>query len=412
MPTPSRPRDPRRTGKFPGDPESFRPFRPPMPSRFPARHLREVLSMARIVIVGGGVAGLSAAGVLARARRRPEILVLDSHGDHLYQPGLVRVPLEGEDPDLARPGDHLVRRGVAYRVGRVQAIDRDRREVRLEDGARVPYDWAILASGARLHHETVPGAREGAHNFHCRKAAARLGAELRRFDGGRILLGTLPGPFKNPAAVAEFACLLDEALRRRGLRPRTELTVFGPEPWPAPDGTLGRALLELLGERKIAYRGSLHLRSVDPAARRAHFDGEFLPYELLVVVPEHRPQPFVAASGLAGPREWIPVDPETLRAGDRLYAVGDTAELDAPKLGSAARLQARVAAGNVLDEIEGRAPSRRYDGRALLAVEAGGGKALDVRFLRNAPPRVRGPSRWTGWRKRLLKRVYFRWIGR
>lgn len=368
--------------------------------------------MPRVVIVGGGVGGLSAAGRLSRARKALEILVLDSHGDHLYQPGLVRVPLYGRADTLARPGHELIGRPVTYAVGRVKAIDPDRREVRLEDASRIPYDWLILASGTRLHHEAVPGARQASHNFHCRKAAERLREHLERFRGGRILLGSLGGSYKNPASVVEFACLLDEWLRHRDLRSRTELSVFGPHPLPVEDETLGRAAQEILSQRGIPFRGPVRLRHVDPAARRAHFDSEPVDYDLLVVVPEHRPQPLVAESRLAGPQGWIPVDPQTLKAADRLYAVGDTADLGAPKLGSAARLQGRVAAANILDEIEDRPPSHRYDGRAEVWVECGERKALDVRFRRAVPTEVRGPGRWTWWRKRILERVYFRRIGR
>jgi NADH:ubiquinone reductase (H+-translocating) len=103
----------------------------------------------RVVIVGAGFGGLSAAKVLAG---KPfDITVIDQHNYHLFQPLLYQVATAGLSPaDIASPIRGILAReqNVNVILGKVSAIDTERREV-LADGRRVPYDILILATGAR-----------------------------------------------------------------------------------------------------------------------------------------------------------------------------------------------------------------------------------------------------------------------
>jgi NADH dehydrogenase len=103
----------------------------------------------RIVIIGAGFGGLSAAKALARAAA--EVIVIDERNYHLFQPLLYQVATAGLSPaDIAAPIRGILTRHKNVRVllGRVTGIDVAARTVILRD-RKVPYDHLIIATGAR-----------------------------------------------------------------------------------------------------------------------------------------------------------------------------------------------------------------------------------------------------------------------
>jgi len=104
--------------------------------------------MARVVIVGGGFAGLSAARAFRGSAAR--VTLLDRHNYHLFQPLLYQVATAGLSPgDIASPIRWVLRRerNVQVLLAGVTAVDLARRELVLDDG-RLEYDYLILAAGA------------------------------------------------------------------------------------------------------------------------------------------------------------------------------------------------------------------------------------------------------------------------
>src|ERR1051326_5187988 len=104
-----------------------------------ASHINSMRS-PRVVIVGAGFGGLSAAKALAESEF--DVTVIDQHNYHLFQPLLYQVATAGLSPaDIASPirGILAPAPNVSVILGRVSSIDTDRREV-IADGRRVPYD--------------------------------------------------------------------------------------------------------------------------------------------------------------------------------------------------------------------------------------------------------------------------------
>ncbi len=150
------------------------------------------------------------------------------------------------------------------------------------------------------------------------------------------------------------------------------------------------------------------MASIDPERRELRAaSGETLGFDLLILVPPQKTAPLLRDSGLAGENGFAPADPRTLCAAPCIYAIGDNADLPAPKLGSAAVLQARVAARNVACELAGRPPGASYDGASAYLMETGRGRALLVRTSYDGPVRLSGPGRGQQVLKRLLDRFYF-----
>lgn len=105
--------------------------------------------LPRVVIVGGGFAGLWATRALAS--EAVQITLIDRRNHHLFQPLLYQVATAGlSAPDIAAPLRHILRRqkNVEVRLAEVVGIHKHAREVELADGRRLPYDILVVATGA------------------------------------------------------------------------------------------------------------------------------------------------------------------------------------------------------------------------------------------------------------------------
>ena len=104
----------------------------------------------RVVIVGAGFGGLWAAKTLANAP--VEVVVIDRQNYHLFQPLLYQVATAGLSPaDIAAPIRGIVGmcRNITVMLGAVESVDVLARKVLIEGGRSAPYDYLILATGAR-----------------------------------------------------------------------------------------------------------------------------------------------------------------------------------------------------------------------------------------------------------------------
>jgi NADH dehydrogenase len=110
----------------------------------------EGLAKARVVIVGGGFAGLEAAKALARAGADVEVVLVDQRNHHLFQPLLYQVATASLSPaDISAPIRKVLRhqRNCQVVMAKVLSVDVGQRRVVIE-GGQIPYDYLVLAAGA------------------------------------------------------------------------------------------------------------------------------------------------------------------------------------------------------------------------------------------------------------------------
>ena len=135
----------------------------------------------RVVIVGAGMAGLSAARHLSDTR--VHVTLIDEHNYTTFPPMLFYVATAFLSPeDVVRPIRALLphRGSVSFQLGRVAAIDLAGQRVRLEDDRAIPFDYLILAPGVVPAFGTVPGASQHAIPMKTALDAARLRNNLLR----------------------------------------------------------------------------------------------------------------------------------------------------------------------------------------------------------------------------------------
>lgn len=352
--------------------------------------------MARIVIAGGGVGGVTAAATLTPAARAGhEVLVVDRR-DRFFL-GLRKLWVLAGSADLASGSRSLAglsRYGARWVQDEVVAVDPDARRVRTRTGD-LAYDYLVVALGAQPRSDLVEGM-SWAVNLYDPDDVVRRGADVRGVRGGRVAVGILGLPYKCPPAPYEAVMLLEDFFRRQGLRDRVELVAFTPQPTslPAAGPAACSAVEGQLAAKGIRFEANRKTVRVEPG-RVVFEDGE-LECDVLVAVPPHRAPEVVVKSGLAE-GGWIRADPKTLRTRhERVFAVGDVVEIPMangmplPKAGVFAEAQARAAASQILHEL-GLGQPWEFDGYGYCFVEVGGQMATKVvgHFLARPGPEVR-----------------------
>jgi sulfide:quinone oxidoreductase len=241
---------------------------------------------------------------------------------------------------------------------------------------------------------------------------------LQDFEGGDIVVGIGGMPYTCPPAPASFAFLLDEQLRRRGLRDRSRIRFTTPIERVLAIPEAADVVEPRFEERDITVHRFANIEEVDAAKHQIHtLEGDSVDFDLAVVVPPHRGAPVVADSGLGDSSGWVPTDPATLRVPDfdGLFAIGDATDLPISKAGSTAHFEAPVVAEQIVARIRGRAPDpvrARYDGKVMCFLEVGAGKAAMLAFDYDRPIRSLRPSRRWYVARRLFDRAYWALVPR
>jgi sulfide:quinone oxidoreductase len=355
-------------------------------------------AVQRIVVLGGGVGGQVAATRLKqKLGAEARVTLVERSTTFTFAPSLLWLMVGKRQPrTITRDYSALSRRGIEVTHATVTGIDTAAAEVQTDSGT-IGYDYLVVALGAVLDPERMPGLAE--HTFHPYDlpSAERLRDALARFPGGRVSVAIASLPYKCPAAPYETAMLIDGYLRERGIREASKIDLYTPEPLPLPVAGpyAGYSVAAELAARGIGFHPRTQLEGVEPSALR--FGGESVPHDLAVVIPPHRPPDVLASAGLAGPNGWIPVDRSTLRTrASNVYAIGDNTAIPLengmllPKAGVFAHGEAEVVAENITRRIRGDLREEAFDGHGTCFLETGGGKSGLARgdFFASPLPKV------------------------
>jgi NADH dehydrogenase FAD-containing subunit len=316
----------------------------------------------KIVVAGGGFAGLEALFYLRYKLGNEANLTLVSDQDYfLFKPNTIYIPF-GEDPEkfripLARP---VLKKRITFYPGRAVGVDPIQRKLVLERG-EIDYDYLVLATGASMRPEEVPGLSEYACTLWTPEEMLRLRHQLaqvvERAGEGRKqdVVFVVPPNNKCSGPLYELVMMIDTWLRRHKVRDSVQITwatyessfiqAFGPR--------LHTVVSEEFAERGVEGHTGWMVSQVTPE-RVIFQDGSSLPFDLLVSFP-----PYAARQAFAGlpsdPRGFIKVDPDSRRVKgmESIFAVGDAADFPI-KQAFLALLQGDAAAECIAAEIQKR----------------------------------------------------------
>lgn len=241
-----------------------------------------------VVVIGGGQAGASCVFRLrARGYEGPVTLVCGEPEPPYQRPPLSKKYLTGEyarERLFLRPQASYGELGIALMLGRqAVAIDRQRREVRLDDGRTLAYEALVLATGARAR-ALPPALADGFENLYPFRTLADTRALQDEMQAGRRLLVIGGGYIGLETAAVARQLGLDVVLVEQA--PRILQRVAAPE-----TSDVFRSLHRAHGVNIIEGRAALRLEGEGARARAAVLDdGRRLDFDLAVVgigiVPE------------------------------------------------------------------------------------------------------------------------------
>ncbi len=339
-----------------------------------------------VLILGGGSGGLNSANRLKELLgERATITIVDREKKFTMGLSLLWLMTGAKEvEEITTSKEKISEKGVNFVNAEVQNIDIENKVVRTNAG-QLSYDYLVIALGAELAPEKIEGFRESALHMYTLEDAIKLRDALLSFGGGSIKIVVSSTPFKCPAAPYEAAMLLDHYLQFKGIRDKSDIQVFTPEPLPMPVAgpDVGNAIVSMLNERSIKFNNNMKLSSIDRDSKSIVFEnGARESYDLLIAIPPHTSPKVVRESGLADLSSgWVPVEPGTMQTRyDKVYAIGDVAAVKLPsgmmlpKAATFAFGQSEVVAHNIASSILGL-ETRRWDGFGECFIEAGSGKA-------------------------------------
>ncbi len=286
----------------------------------------------RIVVLGGGFGGLESLFYLKHVLHdRAQLTLVTDRPHFVFKPNTIYIPF-GESPDkyevdLTSP---LRKQSIELFQATVQSLDPAANTVETDRGP-VGYDYLVVATGAKMRPQEVPGLAEhavtvwtSADMLVLRERIARIVERAKEGQRSQVLF-LVPPNNRCSGPLYEMVCMLETYLHRQHCRDAVELVfatkenafieAFGPR--------LNTVVAEEFQERKIAGYTRHVVSEVEPERVRFENGAEFS-YDLLVSFP-----PYVAASHYpalpSDERGFIGVDPSTRRVNgqERIFAVGD-----------------------------------------------------------------------------------------
>jgi len=377
-----------------------------------------------VVVLGGGIGGVAAASHLRRQLSRDDRVALVNKGKkHLFLPSLLWVTFGLREPvTIERDLSILEKKGIDVVIGDITGVDTDNNKV-LIGGDELSYDYLVVALGADLEFDRIPGLAEGGQTFYNLEGALKLNKELDEFQSGRLAVVVSDMPYKCPAAPFEASMLIEERLKKRGVRDKIDMQVYIPTPLPmgVAGAKVGKAVMGLVESKDVGFNVNMKLSSVNIKAGTLVFnENDEVGYDLLVAVPPHVAPSAVRVSKIAGPNGWIPVDPNSLATKvPNVFAIGDVASIKLsnekmlPKAGVFANAQAEVVASRIADRIKGQEPKSEFNGFGSCFIETGSKRAgfASGNFYAEPDPdiRLRALRPWWLWMKVMIER---RWLKR
>ncbi|HEX2931332.1 MAG TPA: FAD/NAD(P)-binding oxidoreductase [Candidatus Binatia bacterium] len=312
----------------------------------------------KIVILGGGCGGVVAATHLGRkVGADHDVLLIDRRPDHIFMPAFLFIMIGERRPtDISRSLKHLEKRNVKFIQSEILGIDPARQEVFLQH-EKVNYDYLIVSLGLQTRPDLVPGFAEASQHPWEMDSAVRLRESLESFRGGRVVVGVPLGPYRCPPAPYEAQWMLDGYFREKGIRDRVQIEYFTREAEPTGEAHDPTVWMDAESKRRgVKQNYEFVVRSIDPQCKVVQGLYDYrIPYDLLVMVPPHRPAQVLLDSGLADTETGIRVDYDTLKTKwENVYAIGDCADMPASKAGGVAHQEADVLAHNLAVELTGK----------------------------------------------------------
>lgn len=410
---------------------------------------------ARIVIVGGGAAGITVAARLTRALDNPKITIIEPSSRHVYQAGhtLVGGGIINASK-ITRTTAEFIPDGVKWIQAKATNIDPESNKVEVENGQVLEYDYLVVCPGLQYDWSRIEGldpeqiGENGINTIYTLEGAEKTWRNLQSFakNGGEAIFTHPDTPIKCGGAPKKILYLMDDYMRKEGTREKANLTYNSNSGKLFTIPIFADAIKKHWEERDIHYNLKHNLVKVDMDKKIATFKtqvktkgawdpdleefGEIIKdkyttreYDFLHVPPPMSAPDFIKNTPLpwdkgdAGKLGLINVDKYTLQHTKykNVFSLGDVIGTPYGRTGGTVRKQAPVVVQNILDVIAGREPSAKFSGYTVCPIVTRYGKVMLAEFdyTGNPAPTIPGidpaAERWMWWIMKvyILEPMYF-----
>ncbi len=391
----------------------------------------------KIVIVGGGLAGIATSALLVKTLSGAEVTVIEPNPKSVsYQPGQTLVGSGvWSAEDISYETKDFVNSDVNLVMDKVVTFNPEQNSVKTAGGKEFKYDYLVVATGLVLDFGAIKGleaigdvysldpagaaaakkvlADSGVCSVYFAEGAVDTWTQMQKFvasaKSGKKVKGLFPEPhtaFKCGGAQKKLVNLTVARLKEAGARENAELSFVtnGKKLFGVPE--YHKAIEQQMKDRNVSTRFEHKLVALDLAGKVATFEKHWevkgawdadleeftmetkkeevkVPYDFCHLIPPQKAPKEVAESPVGSTEGWVPVNKETLQhvKYPNVFALGDVAAVPLGKTGGSARKQYRVVVENIASMIEGaKALPAKYDGYTVCPLITDIGEVMLAEF--------------------------------
>jgi sulfide:quinone oxidoreductase len=415
----------------------------------------------KIVIVGGGLAGMSTAARLTLNLKDPDITVIEPQELSVsYQPGQTLVGAGiWDESDISYKAKDFLPDGVKLIKDRAIAFSPMKNQLTTASGQVISYDYLIVATGLQLDFERIRGLEsagraysigdntkllkalgdKGICSIYTAQGATKTWEQMQKYiaqakSGKKTkFIFTSPNtPVKCGGAPKKIMYLTNARLKEENARQNAELVFYpnGGAMFGVPE--YHDAILEQFKREKFQWHYRHNLIEVDVDNKVAVFDSkwqekgpwdpimkdfEVIPkheklevsYDFLHISPPQLAPREIRESDIGSAKGWVPVNKETLQhiKFKNIFAIGDIAQVPMGKTGGSVRKQYKVLVKNLISLMEGKKLTAKYAGYTVCPLITDIGTVMLAEFDWTVKPTPSFPldplvERWVFW----LMKIY------
>lgn len=384
----------------------------------------------KIVILGGGTAGLSVASRLKRTlpAKDFDVAIVEPSSTHDYQP-LWTLVGGGvcKKEESRRQEVNYIPAGAAWIKEKVATIQPDSNTIVTDSGKSITYDYLIVGLGIKIIWDGIPGLKEtiGKNNV-CSNYSYDIAEYtwdcIRNFKGGTAIF-TMPGtPVKCGGAPQKIMYLADDAFRRQGVRDKSKVVYVTPQKQIFAVEKYRKTLDAVIARKGLEMQFGHELTAIDGPAKTAKVldkatgQATEMGFDMIHVTPPMGPMDVIKNSPLADDGGWLAVDKYTMQSTKfaNVFGLGDCINAPCAKTGAAVRKQSPVVVRNLISLIHGKPVDAKYDGYGSCPLVTGYGRLVMAEFgydgaILESFPFDQSKERWSMYqlKRHLLPQLYW-----
>ena len=322
----------------------------------------------RVVVVGGGFGGASAARSLKAADPRIAVTLVEASRTFTACPFSNLVICGLRELGQQQFGyDRIAAGGIEVAFATATRVDAQARSVSLDTGSALAYDRLVVAPGIDIRWDGLPGYGEAAaarmpHAWKAGEQTLLLRRQLEAMeDGGVVVMSAPANPFRCPPGPYERASLIANYLKTK--KPKSKLIVLDAKDQFSKQRLFQNAWKELYPDHLewVGLSQGGKVTSVEVAEQTVVTDFGRHRAAVANVIPPQKAGAIAAIAGVADATGWCPIDPVTFESKlvPNIHVLGDATIAGAmPKSAFSANAQAKVCAAAVVRLLAGQPPSQ------------------------------------------------------